>query len=148
MKHSKTFKQVSGRIDLHCIDWLEAHFKTKANAVELLIPWCVDVLNSEISVLKSKFTKEHLSLVVCAYKDVHDEGREWNISFLKDHLFAYVKGASKGDLNICSAFDVLDNLQVAALIVWAMSYWAGQHYNGKTPLEYAEAGFFAGEHYV
>lgn len=123
--------QVAARISFDHELKLQELFKTKSAGAEFLLPWALDAFSREMNQLRAEFSVSELKTFIEAYRNYKLQPQQLKLSYLMlrmDEAFAQelntVHGASKVALE--RKLPRLNDLQAAALMVWASGYWTSK----------------------
>ncbi|WP_461211157.1 hypothetical protein [Desulfocurvus sp. DL9XJH121] len=124
--------QVAARVTNEHEQWLKEYFRTKSAGAEFVVPWAVDTFFRSINTVRGQFSAGELKTILEAHKDVKLLPDQSRLAYLQlrvqdacDLNMAHVKyGAGKA--NIEAKLKRLNDIQAAALMIWATAFWVSK----------------------
>ena len=138
--------QVAARIKDEHEQWLKASFRTKGAGAEFLLPWAAENFVRAQATCRAMFSDPELKTIILAHKDTRLLPEHTRAPFLMmrvDDACALRQvhaqfAASRTTLE--AKLKKLDDMQAAALSVWAAAFWTRRNVPEMSLEEYARGG--------
>ena len=116
--------QVAARITPEREQWLKQHFRTKSAGAEFLLPWALGTLANALHLAKMTFIPKELKAIVEAHRE--------NVIAPERAKSAYLElwlEMSEADEHLLGKVRSLDDVQAAAITIWATAFWTARDEN-------------------
>lgn len=131
---SQDFEASYGNIDAEQNAQLKNYYRTKHAGAEFVLPWAVDVFFTAVAHMKEYFSVPELKTIVAAHHSIILSMESINATALQlliqsacDRDSLHLRHRTSRDV-LEAKLRKLDDKDVAALMVWAASFWT----SGKT----------------
>ncbi len=124
--------QVAARISAEHEQWLRSSFRTKGAGAEFILPWAAESFARAQAACRAMFSDPELKTIMLAHKDTRLLPEHTRAPFLlmrvtdacELRLIHTQFAASRTTLE--AKLKKLDDMQAAALSVWASAFWASR----------------------
>ena len=134
--------QVAARLSNVHEQWLKSHFRTKGAGAEFVIPWMAENFARSLGQCRMVFSDPELKVIILAHKDTRLLPEHARAPFLVMRVLDACEvrtvhsqfSVSKATLEV--KLKKLDEMQAAALSVWATAYWVSREGQSRPLDEY------------
>ena len=137
--------QVAARLSVEHEQWLKLNFRTKGAGAEFIIPWVAESFMRAQTAYRALFSDPELKTIIMAHKDARLLAEHARAPFLlmrvinacELYLIHTRFAASRTTLE--AKLKKMDDVQAAALAVWAAAFWTSRTASDASLDEYVRA---------